>query len=86
MPPLAWLPIGLLVSILVMNLLGTQAAFPDTLKLTDWMTDEGAKALETILADPDLYHDAAKSKTHVTEYETLRAEVESLWQRLEELA
>jgi ATP-binding cassette subfamily F protein 3 len=44
------------------------------------------KALEAILADPDLYHDAAKSKTHVTEYETLRAEVESLWQRLEELA
>ncbi len=43
------------------------------------------KALETILADPELYHDAAKSKTHVTEYETLRAEVESLWQRLEEL-
>ncbi|MFO1091160.1 MAG: alpha/beta fold hydrolase [Hyphomicrobiales bacterium] len=36
---------------LVMNLLGTQAAFPDTLKLTDWMTDEGAKALETILTN-----------------------------------
>jgi ATP-binding cassette subfamily F protein 3 len=43
------------------------------------------KALETELADPALYHDAARSKDRVTEYERLRAEVESLWQRLGEL-
>ncbi|MCC6651727.1 MAG: ABC-F family ATP-binding cassette domain-containing protein, partial [Candidatus Eisenbacteria bacterium] len=43
------------------------------------------KELEGLLADPELYHDAAKSRTHVTEYERLRAEVESLWQRLSEL-
>jgi ATP-binding cassette subfamily F protein 3 len=43
------------------------------------------KALEGPLADPELYHDAARSKSLVQEYETLRAEVESLWQRLEEL-
>jgi ATP-binding cassette subfamily F protein 3 len=43
------------------------------------------KELETLLADPDLYHDVAKSKALVGEYETLRSEVESLWQRLAEL-
>jgi len=43
------------------------------------------QALETQLADPDLYHDAARSKEIVTEYERLRAELESLWQRLGEL-
>jgi ATP-binding cassette subfamily F protein 3 len=43
------------------------------------------KALEAPLADPELYHDAARSKSLVQEYETLRAEVESLWQRLGEL-
>ena len=43
------------------------------------------KELEVPLADPELYHDAARSKAIVTEYETLRSEVESLWQRLEEL-
>ena len=43
------------------------------------------KELETLLADPELYHDAAKSKALVGEYETLRAEVESLWQKLAEL-
>ncbi len=41
--------------------------------------------LETQLADPELYHDAERSKSHVTEYERLRAEVESLWQRMEQL-
>ncbi|MFN8586991.1 MAG: ABC-F family ATP-binding cassette domain-containing protein [Candidatus Eisenbacteria bacterium] len=41
--------------------------------------------LETVLADPELYHDVERSKTHVAEYEKLRAEVESLWQRMEEL-
>jgi ATP-binding cassette subfamily F protein 3 len=43
------------------------------------------KVLETALADPELYHDAAKSKASVLEYETLRAELESLWERLSEL-
>ncbi len=43
------------------------------------------KELEGPLADPELYHDAARSKSIVGEYETLRAEVESLWQRLEDL-
>jgi ATP-binding cassette subfamily F protein 3 len=41
--------------------------------------------LEQQLADPDLYHDAHRSKDTVAEYERLRAEVESLWQRLAEL-
>ncbi len=43
------------------------------------------KELEIQLADPALYHDAAKSRSFVGEYETLRAEVESLWQKLAEL-
>ena len=43
------------------------------------------KLLETALADPELYHDAARSKASVLEYETLRAELESLWERLSEL-
>ncbi len=42
-------------------------------------------ALETQLADPELYHDAARSKSLVADYERLRAEVESMWQRLGEL-
>ncbi len=43
------------------------------------------KILETVLADPELYHDGPKSKASVLEYETLRAELESLWERLSEL-
>jgi ATP-binding cassette subfamily F protein 3 len=43
------------------------------------------KALETQLADPELYHDVARSKDTVAEYEKLRAELESLWERLAEL-
>jgi hypothetical protein len=43
------------------------------------------RELETALADPDLYHDAARSKDLVQEYERLRAETEALWQRLGEL-
>jgi hypothetical protein len=42
-------------------------------------------ALETALADPGVYHDGARAKELVGEYERLRAEVESLWQRLSEL-
>ena len=44
------------------------------------------KALEAQLADPAVYHDGPQAKQLVTEYERLRAEVESLWQRLGELA
>ncbi len=47
--------------------------------------EQRLQALETQLADPDLYHDAGRSKSIVTEYERLRAEVESMWQRLGEL-
>ena len=43
------------------------------------------KSIEAELADPALYHDAARSKDRVAEYERLRAEVDSLWQRLSEL-
>ncbi len=43
------------------------------------------KELETLLADPDVYHDGARARELVTRYERLRAEVESLWQRLAEL-
>ncbi|HEV2104847.1 MAG TPA: ABC transporter C-terminal domain-containing protein, partial [Candidatus Eisenbacteria bacterium] len=43
------------------------------------------RELETALADPGLYHDAARSRDAVQEYERLRAEVESLWQRVGEL-
>ncbi len=43
------------------------------------------QALEAQLADPELYHDAEKSRDIVAEYERTRAEVESLWARLAEL-
>jgi len=43
------------------------------------------KELETQLADPDLYHDVARSRDIVAEFERTRAEIESLWQRLAEL-
>jgi hypothetical protein len=38
-----------------------------------------------LLADPEVYADGARMKTLVTDYERVRAEVESLWQRLGEL-
>jgi ATP-binding cassette subfamily F protein 3 len=43
------------------------------------------RELETLLADPEVYHDGARARSLVTEYERLRAEIESLWQRLAEL-
>ncbi len=43
------------------------------------------KELEATLADPALYHDAPRSQDIVAEYERLRAEIESLWQKLGEL-
>ena len=44
------------------------------------------KELEALLADPEVYQDGARSKGLVSEYERTRSEVESLWQRLAELA
>jgi ATP-binding cassette, subfamily F, member 3 len=43
------------------------------------------RELEALLADPEVYADGARMKTLVTDYERVRAEVESLWQRLGEL-
>ena len=43
------------------------------------------KVLEGQLSDPDVYHDGARAKELVGEYERLRAELESLWQRIGEL-
>jgi ATP-binding cassette subfamily F protein 3 len=40
--------------------------------------------LEQQLADPEVYHDGARVKELVGEYERLRAELESLWQRIGE--
>jgi ATP-binding cassette subfamily F protein 3 len=42
-------------------------------------------ALESELADPEVYQDGPRARDLVTRYERLRAEVESLWQRLAEL-
>ncbi len=41
--------------------------------------------LEQRLADPEVYHDGARARELVGEYERLRAELESLWQRIGEL-
>jgi hypothetical protein len=41
--------------------------------------------LEGQLADPDVYHDGGRARDLVAEYERLRAELESLWQRMGEL-
>ena len=43
------------------------------------------RAVERLLADPDVYADGPRAKALVTRYEQLRAETDSLWQRLEEL-
>jgi ATP-binding cassette subfamily F protein 3 len=43
------------------------------------------KALEDQLADPDLYNDVSRSRDIVAEYERVRAELESMWERLAEL-
>jgi ATP-binding cassette subfamily F protein 3 len=47
--------------------------------------EERMRALEVQLADPEVYHDGARAKALVTEYERLKAEIESLWQRMAEL-
>ena len=43
------------------------------------------KVLEGQLADPAVYHDGARARKLVREYEQLRAELESMWQRMAEL-
>jgi ATP-binding cassette subfamily F protein 3 len=44
------------------------------------------KDVEAKLADPDVYADGARSKNLVKRYEALKAELESLWEQLGELA
>jgi ATP-binding cassette subfamily F protein 3 len=44
------------------------------------------KAVEAQLADPEVYADGARSKELVKRYEALKTELESLWEKLEELA
>jgi len=41
--------------------------------------------IESRLADPELYRDGERTRELLGEYERLRAELESLWQRLETL-
>jgi len=43
------------------------------------------KAVEAQLADPEVYADGPRSKELVKRYEALKAELESLWEKLEEL-
>jgi ATP-binding cassette subfamily F protein 3 len=47
--------------------------------------EDRVRALEAQLANPEVYHDGARAKELVTEYERLRAELESLWQRMADL-
>ncbi len=48
--------------------------------------DARIRELEALLADPDVYQDGARARELVTEYERVRDEVESLWQRLAALS
>ena len=47
--------------------------------------EERVRELEARLADPALYHDVARSRDIVAEYDRVRAELESMWHRLAEL-
>jgi ATP-binding cassette subfamily F protein 3 len=47
--------------------------------------EQRVRVLEGQLADPDVYHDGERARDLVAEYERLRAELESLWQRMGEL-
>jgi ATP-binding cassette subfamily F protein 3 len=47
--------------------------------------EQRVRVLEGQLADPDVYHDGGRARDLVAEYERLRAELESLWQRMGEL-
>jgi len=41
--------------------------------------------LEATLADPEIYRDGAKARDLLAEYERLRGEIETLWEKLAEL-
>jgi hypothetical protein len=43
------------------------------------------KAIEARLADPEVYADRERARPLIADYERLRTEIESLWQRLAEL-
>ena len=43
------------------------------------------KAIESELAEPEIYADVPRSKSLIAEYEKLRTEIASLWQKLEML-
>ena len=45
----------------------------------------GLLAVYGMLSDPAIYQDGPRAKDLVGEYERLRAELESLWQRIGEL-
>jgi ATP-binding cassette subfamily F protein 3 len=47
--------------------------------------EERIRGLELQLSDPEVYHDGARAKGLIAEYERLRAELDSLWQRVGEL-
>ena len=47
--------------------------------------EQRVRVLEGQLADPVIYHDGNRARELVTEYDRLRAELESLWQRMSEL-
>jgi len=47
--------------------------------------EERIRLLEGQLSDPEVYHDGPRAKELVGEYERLRAELDSLWQRIGEL-
>ena len=47
--------------------------------------EERIRLLEGQLSDPEVYHDGSRAKELVGEYERLRAELDSLWQRIGEL-
>lgn len=47
--------------------------------------EQRVRSLESQLADPAVYHDGDRARDLVAEYERLRAELESLWQRMSEL-
>jgi ATPase subunit of ABC transporter with duplicated ATPase domains len=43
------------------------------------------REVEGLLADPEVYHHGERARELVAEYERLKAEVDSLWQRMSEL-
>ncbi|MGH7730316.1 MAG: ABC transporter C-terminal domain-containing protein, partial [Candidatus Eiseniibacteriota bacterium] len=47
--------------------------------------EERIRLLEQQLGDPEVYQDGPRARELVGEYERVRAELESLWQRIGEL-